>query len=115
MLKSKCEGTLPTAVMKLLKLGICNILIYLQRYRIIYNRIIYTGVPNSLTNLLTLPNRKAKKILPSEKLKCKITREFYFYKILDLYNDLKNEIKALPPNKFKIQLKKVLSYEGISR
>ena len=40
--------------------------------------------------------------------------EFYFYKIIDMYNDLKNELKALAPNKFKIQLRKFLNHDGIS-
>ena len=78
------------------------------------HKLLFSKRPPQLYDLFKLPNRKAKDILPVEKLKCKATKNFFMYKAITLYNGLKPELKELPPIKFKVKLKKVLGYEGLN-
>ena len=88
---------------------------YLQHSSLTYiHRILYTGIPDSILEMFIIPNRQAKNIIPLEKLKCKHTRNFFLYTSLIVYNRLKNDLKLLPPKRFKVELKKVLRYDGIT-
>ena len=78
------------------------------------HKILYYGRPDSLFNLFCIPSRKAKDIVPYDKLSSKTTKNFYIYKALALYNRLKSELKCLPPKKFKVKLRKCLKYEGMA-
>ena len=57
-------------------------------------------------------NRKCILVLFSMLLLISTLEFFEYINVSKLYNDLKSEIKCLPPNKFKCKLKKILGYDG---
>ena len=91
-----------------------SITAYMQYHSLTYvHRILYTTKPSTILSLFKIPNRLAKNIGIKEKLDSKYTKNFFLYKAIGIYNSLKTELKALPPKKFKKELRKVIGYNGI--
>ena len=72
------------------------------------HKVIYYQRPSNIYDLFKMPSRAAKNIVPFENLSTKHTRNFFIYKSLVLFNNLKNEVKSMQPLKFRIKLRKLM-------
>ena len=84
-----------------------------QNSLIYFHKIFYTKRPGNIENLFIKPDRVVKKITMRDNFSNNVSKHMFMKKILDLYNEIKVEIRLLPPSKFKVKFKKLIPYEGL--